>query len=138
MFLQLNQRGRRTVQHPDIRETVSKSAWIDQLAKHSNDDLNGLYYYISTNPSICRLITEEDTTCLTSNNDIPTTNNVIDKSTNNETEREKVLANGHNLEDLSGLLSSNTRSNNDIAIDQVVIPQTKRQRFDNVTKNCSK
>jgi len=135
MFLQLNQRGRRSVQHPDIRETVSKSAWIDQLAKHSNDDLNGLYYYISTNPSICRLIREEDTTCSTSNSNIPTTSTVIDKS---ETERGKVLANGDNPEDLSGLLSSNTRSNNDIAVDQVVVPQTKRQRFDNVTKNCSK
>merc|ERR1712032_334908 len=55
MFLRLNHRGRACIQHRDLRETVPRSKWIDQLAKHSNDDLDGLYYYISTNPLICRI-----------------------------------------------------------------------------------
>lgn len=59
MFLRLNERGRRLVQHRDIRERVEKSAWVDQLSKHSMDDLDGLYYYISTNPLICRTIQED-------------------------------------------------------------------------------
>jgi hypothetical protein len=58
MFLRLNQRGRKYIQQHDLRETVSKSKWIDQLAKHTNDDLDGLYYYICTNPSVCRVVVD--------------------------------------------------------------------------------
>jgi len=54
MFLGLNQRGRKSVYRRDTRERVSKASLINQLAKHSIDDLNGLYYYISANPWICR------------------------------------------------------------------------------------
>jgi hypothetical protein len=58
MFLRLNQRGRKYIQQYDLRETVSKSKWIDQLAKHTKDDLDGLYYYICTNPSVCRVVVD--------------------------------------------------------------------------------
>ena len=58
MFLRLNQRGRKYIQQHDLRETVSKSIWIDQLSKHTNDDLDGLYYYICTNPSVCRVVVD--------------------------------------------------------------------------------
>jgi len=132
MFLRLNQRGRRSIQHHTLRETISKSAWIDQLAKHSIDDLDGLYYYISTNPSICRPMIVEGTTCSTYNNILNTTTTNIDKR-NNQTEREKSLANEHTPADVNDFLPS-TRSNNAVAVDKVV-PQTKRQRFDDVSRN---
>jgi hypothetical protein len=61
LFLRLNKRGRRSVQHRDIRETLPKSSLVDQLSKHSMDDLDGLYYYISANPFICRTIKQDAT-----------------------------------------------------------------------------
>ena len=60
MFLRLNKRGRKSVHHPSIRETVSKSDLVTQLSKHSIDDLDGLYYYISNNPSICRPLDKDE------------------------------------------------------------------------------
>ncbi len=55
MLLNLNKRGRRSILHRDISESVPKSRWVEQLSKHSMDDVDGLYYYISANPLICKM-----------------------------------------------------------------------------------
>lgn len=52
MYLRLNERGRKLVYLQP--EKASKGIWISQLARHS-DDLDCLFYYIGTNPTLCRL-----------------------------------------------------------------------------------
>eukprot|EP00536_Pseudo-nitzschia_multiseries_P003388 jgi/Psemu1/284390/fgenesh1_pg.52_\ len=54
LFLRLNERGRKSVQHRGVRERVSRASFVEQLARHSMDDLDGVYYYICANPSICK------------------------------------------------------------------------------------
>jgi hypothetical protein len=61
MFLRLNEMGRKNV-HTQ-RESVARATWISQLAKHS-DDLDCLFYYLGSNPSLCQL---EETRELTTN-----------------------------------------------------------------------
>jgi hypothetical protein len=127
MFLRLNERGRRSVQHGDIRETVPKSSWVDQLSKHSMDDLDGLYYYISTNPSICRTIKEDVTrSTLSKIHKVA----VIDEN-NKKTNREKASAKEGRLEKSGEHLCSSRFDNNVLIKDS----RTKRQRVDGISHN---
>ena len=57
IYLRLNEKGRRFVHH-DKREQVPKAVWINQLAKH-NTDLDCLFYYLLSNPSLCSLDGDE-------------------------------------------------------------------------------
>lgn len=125
MFLRLNERGRRSVQHRDIRETVPKSSWVDQLSKHSVDDLDGLYYYLSMNPSICRTI-KEDSTCSTLIKIRTVT--VIDKNNNKNTERYEASVKGSPLEK-NKEPSCSSRSDNTFFVGD---SQTKRQRVGDI------
>ena len=121
MFLRLNERGRRLVRHRDISESVPKSAWVDQLSKHSMDDLDSLYYYISTNPSICKRAHKGDTTRSTLKD--TRTIAALDES-NKQSKREKASEKGsHELKE--------TRDPNEDSKVFIEGPETKRQRVDN-------
>jgi hypothetical protein len=127
MFLRLNERGRKLVQHGDIRETVPKSVWVDQLSKHSMDDLDGLYYYISTNPSICRIIKEDATgSVLRKIQKIM----VVDKN-NKNTKREKPSVKEGRREKTGDQLCSSHFDDNVLIKDS----RTKRQRVDDIFYN---
>ena len=114
MFLRLNNRGRRSVLHRDISESVPKSRWVEQLSKHSMDDLDGLYYYISANPLICKLDEKE-----APRSSIYKQTNTFDALD----EREKT----------GDSRSARSNSSNDTKRRLAEGPQTKRQRVDNET-----
>jgi len=130
MFLRLNERGRRLVRHRDISESVPKSTWVDQLSKHSMDDLDGLYYYISANPSICKLEHEGDTTRYT----LKDTKTIAALDDNNrKSKREKASEKeSHELKETTGRDSSSPTTSNPNEDSKLFIegPETKRQRVD--------
>mmetsp|Transcript_13822 Transcript_13822/g.32245 ORF Transcript_13822/g.32245 Transcript_13822/m.32245 type:complete len:503 (+) Transcript_13822:54-1562(+) len=124
MFLTLNQRGRRLVQHRNIRETVPKSSIVDQLSKHTDDDIDGLFYYISTNPWICRL-TEDSEKCPTlSNNQTDASN----KSSGEKVKTEILNMGGGHVEKSIGAIFSIHFDNDTLVEDS----KPKRQRADSI------
>ena len=118
MFLRLNKRGRKLVQHPNIIETVTKCSWVNQLSKHCMDDLDGLYYYVSTNPSICKSIENDSADSTDSKHHMTFGQN------RQVTTRKKIYGSGECLKRFGALLSSSHIDNNDWTENS----QIKRQR----------
>ena len=126
IFLRLNMRGRRFVEHRDISESVPKSSWVDQLSKHSMDDQDGLYYYISTNPLICRTV-QEDATCSASKQAHAVTA-LKEKNKHSKREKATIVERYHLKKTRDALRSSQS---NDEGL--IKASDEKRRRVDDIT-----
>ena len=124
IFLRLNQRGRRLIQYRDIRETVPKSSIVNQLSKHTDDDIDGLFYYISMHPWICRT-TKEGANCPALSNVHAVTFDKINTE-KLKTEVLKVKA-GCDVKTEGAMSSSHF---DDTSVEH---SKPKRQRVDNIT-----
>lgn len=62
MYLQLNAAGRHRLFHQDSYQTVRLQDWLDVMVGTS-DSLDCLYYCLSSNPSLCKSMSEEEERC---------------------------------------------------------------------------